>query len=330
MISVIIPIYNVEKYLPKCIESILNQTYTNLEIILINDGSTDNCKKICDNYAKIDSRIIAIHKKNGGVSSARNIGLDICKGNYISFIDPDDYINPNMYEKMINIAISKKIDIVSCNYEKINSNGNTKSFFHPENDELITDKNLLLEKVFQYKNFDMVIFNKLYKSYIFKTTRFPLNVNLGEDLHLLYPTVHLANTFYCLKDSLYIKTIRNDSLTGDKNIQAYINNVKEHEFFLQNVLNDKSLDYNRIFNSCVTNLFRHYKRLLDKIYTMDNKADYKQLEIDTIKKLCSLYNNKNLSDKDRKKIKLLKLNSNIYYRYRILSNLWKKYIRQKK
>ncbi|HJA50079.1 MAG TPA: glycosyltransferase, partial [Candidatus Fusicatenibacter intestinipullorum] len=92
-ISVIIPVYNVEKYLKRCLDSVINQTYKNLEIILIDDGSTDNSGKICDEYAQKDERIIVIHKENGGVSSARNKGLDICIGDYISFIDSDDWIN---------------------------------------------------------------------------------------------------------------------------------------------------------------------------------------------------------------------------------------------
>ena len=107
MISVIVPIYNVEKYLIKCIESIINQTYKDLEIILVDDGSTDSSGKICDEFATKDNRIKVIHKKNGGLSSARNIGLDICKGNYISFIDSDDYIELDMYEKMIKIIVKK-------------------------------------------------------------------------------------------------------------------------------------------------------------------------------------------------------------------------------
>ena len=91
-ISIIIPIYNVEQYLPQCLDSIINQTYKNLEIILINDGSTDNSGKICDNYAKVDNRIHVFHKKNEGVSSARNLGLEKCTGDFIGFVDPDDFI----------------------------------------------------------------------------------------------------------------------------------------------------------------------------------------------------------------------------------------------
>ena len=98
LISVIVPVYNVEKFLVKCVDSILAQTYTNLEIIIVDDGSPDNCPAICDELAKKDSRIKVIHKENGGASSARNAGLDIAKGEYIGFVDGDDYIAKDMYE----------------------------------------------------------------------------------------------------------------------------------------------------------------------------------------------------------------------------------------
>lgn len=99
-ISIIVPIYNVEKYLPKCIESILSQTFTNFELILVNDGSKDRSGIICDEYASKDNRIKVIHKENGGVSSARNSGVDLASGKYIGFVDPDDYIKKDMYERL--------------------------------------------------------------------------------------------------------------------------------------------------------------------------------------------------------------------------------------
>ena len=108
LVSVVVPVYNVEKYLNRCVESIVNQTYKNLEIILVDDGSLDNCPVMCDEWAKKDNRIKVIHKKNGGVSSARNAGIDKSNGKYISFIDPDDYIEENMYFLMIKkICFSK-------------------------------------------------------------------------------------------------------------------------------------------------------------------------------------------------------------------------------
>lgn len=114
-ISVIVPVYNIEEYLPKCIESVLMQTYKSFELILVDDGSTDNSGKICDEYAAMDSRIIVIHKLNGGQSSARNIGIDIARGEWISFVDGDDWIEPEMYQDMLSIAESDD-DFICCSH----------------------------------------------------------------------------------------------------------------------------------------------------------------------------------------------------------------------
>lgn len=111
-ISVIVPIYNVEKYIEKCINSIINQTYKDLEIILVDDGSTDSSGKICDEYAKKDKRIKVIHKKNGGVSSSRNIALTIANGDYITWIDSDDWIEKDTYSKLADIILKNKADII--------------------------------------------------------------------------------------------------------------------------------------------------------------------------------------------------------------------------
>ena len=100
LISVIVPVYKVEPYLARCIDSILAQTFTDFELILIDDGSPDNCGRICDEYSQKNNRIQVIHKENGGLSSARNAGMEICKGDYIYFIDSDDWIEPDMYEKL--------------------------------------------------------------------------------------------------------------------------------------------------------------------------------------------------------------------------------------
>ena len=102
-ISVIVPVYNVEKFIKRCLDSIINQTMRDLEIILVNDGSTDNSGKICDEYAQLDNRITVIHKENGGLSSARNTGLDVATGEWIAFVDSDDYIEKNMYEVLYEV-----------------------------------------------------------------------------------------------------------------------------------------------------------------------------------------------------------------------------------
>ena len=127
LISIIIPVYNVEKYLRKCLDSIINQTYKKLEIILIDDGSTDNSGKICEEYAKKDDRIIVIHKENAGVSSARNRGIELANGKYIGFIDSDDWIEENMYETLYQNLLQFDVDISMCNYSIIR---NHKKTFH--------------------------------------------------------------------------------------------------------------------------------------------------------------------------------------------------------
>ncbi len=124
LISVIIPVYKVEKYLDRCVDSVVNQTYKNLEIILVDDGSPDNCPAMCDEWAKKDSRIRVIHKGNGGVSAARNTGLDIAKGEYIGFVDSDDYIDSTMYEKLLKKAKESDADLTMCRYFEFDENKN--------------------------------------------------------------------------------------------------------------------------------------------------------------------------------------------------------------
>ena len=113
MVSIIVPVYKVESYLPQCIESIINQTYPNLEIILIDDGSPDACGKICDEYAKQDKRIKVFHKQNGGLSDARNYGVARASGEYLSFVDSDDWIEPDMFEVLVKVADDNKADLVN-------------------------------------------------------------------------------------------------------------------------------------------------------------------------------------------------------------------------
>lgn len=128
LISVIVPVYKVEKYLHRCVDSIINQTYKNLEIILVDDGSPDNCPKICDEYAQKDQRIKVIHKKNAGISEARNAGLEIAQGEFVAFVDSDDYIDSTMYEKMLLLAQKEKNDLVLCGFKKVSEDGKIENF----------------------------------------------------------------------------------------------------------------------------------------------------------------------------------------------------------
>ena len=154
LISIIVPVYNIENYLDKCIESIVHQTYKNLEILLIDDGSTDHSGKKCDEWAKKDKRIRVIHKKNGGVSSARNIGLEKAKGEYIGFVDGDDFVNKKMYEEMHRQMKKNNADFVICDYnECYNQNDNFKDRGKENNLIEILDKNGMFDKVYPYRGY---------------------------------------------------------------------------------------------------------------------------------------------------------------------------------
>ena len=122
IVSVVIPVFNVEKYIAKCIESLISQTYKKLEIILVDDGSTDYSGKICDEYSKLDNRIFVIHKENGGVSSARNIGMKKTTGSWVSFVDSDDWIETDFIEQLLSEGTKEEADVVLCGYNRVNLN----------------------------------------------------------------------------------------------------------------------------------------------------------------------------------------------------------------
>lgn len=213
-ISVIVPIYNVEKYLEKCVYSIINQSYTNLEIILVDDGSPDKCGEICDEFAKKDNRIIVIHKKNGGLSDARNAGLDIAKGDYIGFVDSDDYIAADMYEKLLNAIISDQSDFAICEYVCVYESDefaqNDKEQMEMvkkcySTNEFISDK--YLYNCGKY----VVAWNKLYKREIFKTLRFPVGKQ-HEDEFIIHRLFAQCDKISYINEELYYYLQRKGSI----------------------------------------------------------------------------------------------------------------------
>ena len=181
LISIIIPVYKVEEYLDECVKSIINQTYKNLEIILVDDGSPDRCPQMCDEWAKKDSRIRVIHKQNGGLSSARNAGLDIATGEYIGFVDSDDYIDHQMFEKLMNgFNYDGNIGVVSCSVKK--DIDNVISDFMPKwnivSPFVISANSLAKELLSCSHNF--TVWSKLYDARILKGVRFQTG-KLNED-----------------------------------------------------------------------------------------------------------------------------------------------------
>ena len=215
LISVIVPVYKVEKYLRKCVDSIIAQTYKNLEIILVDDGSPDNCGAICDEYEKKDSRIKVIHKENGGLSSARNAGLDIASGEYIGFIDSDDFVSPRMYERMYDAIKRTGADLCKCNLIGFKDGDAVE--------ELAKQRNSVEEKV--YCGAD--IYNKvgllsaaikLYKRNLWDELRFPVG-KLHEDRFVAYKIYDRCSSVCCIDDILYYYLSRSGSIMHTYNIK---------------------------------------------------------------------------------------------------------------
>lgn len=222
-ISVIVPIYKNEKFLKKCIESIINQTYSNLEILLIDDGSPDNCGNICDEYAEKDSRIKVIHKENGGVSSARNIGLDIATGEYIAFVDSNDYIDSTMYENLISIALDNNADIIDSGYRFYRPWKNTNKILEGPNTKRISVYNNIqaLHQFYfgpqRFSEISVMPVTKLYKRTLLKNIRFFEGYRF-EDTEFIPRVLYKANTIVKYEQPFYTYNIHlgPDSFTGSK------------------------------------------------------------------------------------------------------------------
>lgn len=217
LISVICPVYNVEKYLPKCIESILSQTYENLEVILADDGSTDNSGKICDEYAEKNGRIMVIHKENGGLSDARNAGIDAANGAYIFFVDADDYIQNDTIEKLYNRIIKDGSDMAICNFKYVDENYSDipeKNIKTPINDELLSTRECLM-KLGGFKHwYYAVAWNKLYKRELFKDIRFPKGKS-HEDEFVAHYIIGKCGSVSCVKEPLYYYVQRTGSIMAE-------------------------------------------------------------------------------------------------------------------
>lgn len=208
LISVIVPVYNVEKYLKKCVDSITSQTYKNLEILLVDDGSTDSSGQICNEFEKNDARIKVIHKKNGGLSDARNAGLDRAKGQYYAFIDSDDYIQDNTIEIMLNAIKKNKSEIAVCNMIRFLEEGETVQFYCP------TDHEVLYQGNQRYKTLNQPsVCNKLFEAKLFEGIRFPKG-KYYEDTFVYHEVLYRANNIVLTGTDSYWYLSREDSIVG--------------------------------------------------------------------------------------------------------------------
>ena len=239
-ISVIVPVYKVEEYLNKCVDSIINQTYKNLEIILVDDGSPDSCGKICDEYAKKDNRIKVIHKENGGVSSARNIGLDVATGDYVGFVDSDDWIDIDMYELLIDISIKHNCDIARCTYRDYIDN----RFKEIKNDgkEIILNSDEAIKLILEPK-INRGVWTTLYKCKTIKNVRFSDKYKVCEDYIFNYYAMKQAEKIVIKNISKYVYVIRDKSLSNTYNGDNYILSINIAKEIYENEKNNKNLKF---------------------------------------------------------------------------------------
>ena len=287
LISVIIPVYKVEKYLDRCVESVVNQTYKNLEIILVDDGSPDNCPKMCDEWAKKDNRIKVIHKENGGLSDARNAGMDIATGEYIGFVDSDDYIDTTMYEKLITKLLETNSDVAMCDYfeEKTNGERNGSGLIL----ENLTGKNIRGKMLLSTKDrIGEPVWKFLYKKEI--VIKFEYGMWYEDvlfQLQALKPTLKLA----VVQEPLYHYIVQRDgSITntyGEKQLQKRIEFLKRLSEILEDLKDEEGNDivgnysfflyfqfYYDLIGCNDKSVRKKYAKLIDEL-KLNSKENYK-------------------------------------------------------
>lgn len=293
LISLIIPVYKVEKYLEKCIQSVINQTYENLQIILVDDGSPDNCGKICDEYAKKDHRIEVIHKSNGGLSDARNKGLEIAKGEYIGFVDSDDYIEADMYEVLYNLLKQYNADVSICNFYTV-SQGKI-SIKNADNG--INDYNRIeiLKEILLDRNIQSYAWNKLYKKELFDEIKYPIGKKY-EDIGTTFYVFEKCNKIVVTSEPEYYYLKRSDSLVNNVTestvldyteiiIQRYLytkENIKElkkyNNYYLAKTLITAHNDI-ELLGSISEKMQEKYKELYNLVYNImkNDREDIEEL-----------------------------------------------------
>jgi len=261
-ISVIVPVYNVEKYLDRCLQSIINQTYTNIEIILINDGSTDSSFKICQKFAMLDERVVLINKTNGGLSSARNAGLAVATGDYISFVDSDDYISPLFLEVLLSNLISEKADISECDVHFTSS-----TFSSPA--ELMVgtvNKESWLFDVIEKSKY--AVWRRLYRKEVLENTNFKKGF-IFEDVFFLSDIISAVNIIVKSNEKLYFYFDEDNSI-----IRSDFSKNKLDLISAYNYQYDKITSMN--YNDKLLNLTRtvYESELLNKFWILSNHPIY--------------------------------------------------------
>lgn len=295
LITIVVPVYNVEKYIRKCLESIINQTYKNIEIILVDDGSIDNCGKICEEYKNKDNRITVIHKENGGLSDARNVGIDNSNGEYICFIDSDDYVTNDYVEYLHKLIIKYNCEISICAHKVVYDSGIIIS--NESDKEFVMSKLEAIERMLYYKEFDVSAWAKMYKMSLFKTgIRFPKK-RLFEDAATTYKLMDKSKQISCGLQSKYFYMIRKNSIVTSefsiKKLDLIYSTREMGRYLLERYPNLKNAVIRR-------EVYANFSVLKDML---NSSKDYKKEEEEIIKFIkanrLNVLLNKNASIRDK-------------------------------
>lgn len=265
LISIIVPVYNIEKYIGQCIESIVSQTYTNIEIILVDDGSSDDSGKICDFYAGQDNRIIVLHKKNEGVSIARNAGLDRMRGAYCLFIDGDDWISENFVEELTQQCDEENLDFAFVNHYMCNNDGNCRCTIYSYSHNQHFDRNAALLDFLKYS---VAVTGKLYKKEFFQNIRFPIGIRIAEDeLAQLKVLMNINKTAFNANAIYYRRERPGSASRKVKLTNADLKAAEIHEFVAEKILESSEQLEKNVCHFMV----KKYSEILLKINAKENK-----------------------------------------------------------
>ncbi len=302
MISVIIPVYNVEQYLYDCLISVIDQSYFDIEIILVDDGSTDNSGEICNIFASRDERIKVIHKENGGLSSARNAGLDIARGKFIIFVDSDDYLNRDMIEKLYGALELSKAEIACCDYTTLKFNDEIS-----DNIEVLKQRDAI-SRLFDDDGFKCFAWNKIYKRSLFSNIRYPEG-KLFEDITTTYQLFKKVNKIVYIKEKLYYYRQRENSITKTNFNKRNRDLIDAIEFVYDDAVNSGIMS-----EHLKVGYLGYYLSYIQKGFSakFDVDAEYKILKEMSRENIISLIRGKNISIKKRMQLIFIGILPNIY------------------
>ena len=311
LISIIVPIYNVEKYLKQCIESIISQTYRNIEIILVDDGSPDNCGKICDEYSQKDKRIIVIHKENGGLSDARNKGIDIAKGDYLTFIDSDDFVNIDYIEKLYNSIKLNNTKLAQCGISKVNENNEIIEKLNYDENYIKTSHEILNELYGKHLIENVVVWNKMYAKELFRNIRFPVG-KIHEDEFTTYKIFYSVDRISLLSDCLYNYRQTNESIIGKKFNKKRLDLLEALEERIEFFKNNKEQElYIKTLKYYLENLRVYYVKV--KKYIKDSLDIQKTIKVNYKKTYKKYAKQKDISIKNKLKSLLFFVSPSAFY-----------------